>query len=73
MRICTLVRSRTQCSIDAQGSEGSRTSPICSVASLVLEDGGDEDEAIGALFHDAAEDAGRAMFVEETPFDMETA
>jgi (p)ppGpp synthase/HD superfamily hydrolase len=28
------------------------------VASIVLDDGGDEDEAIGALLHDAAEDQG---------------
>ncbi len=31
---------------------------LLGVASLVLEDGGDEDEAIGALLHDAAEDQG---------------
>ncbi len=31
---------------------------LLGVASLVLEDGGDEDEAIAALLHDAAEDAG---------------
>jgi (p)ppGpp synthase/HD superfamily hydrolase len=31
---------------------------LLAVASLVLEDGGDEDEAIAALLHDAAEDAG---------------
>ncbi|HSP56421.1 MAG TPA: HD domain-containing protein [Dehalococcoidia bacterium] len=31
---------------------------LFSVAALVLEDGGDEDEAIGALLHDAAEDQG---------------
>lgn len=28
------------------------------VASLVLEDGGDEDEAVAALLHDAVEDQG---------------
>ena len=33
-------------------------SHLLGVASLVLEDGGDEDEAIAALLHDAAEDAG---------------
>jgi (p)ppGpp synthase/HD superfamily hydrolase len=33
---------------------------LLGVASLVLEDGGDEDEAIAALLHDAGEDqAGR--------------
>jgi GTP pyrophosphokinase len=31
---------------------------LLSVASLVLEDGGDEDEAIAALLHDAVEDQG---------------
>jgi (p)ppGpp synthase/HD superfamily hydrolase len=31
---------------------------LLGVASLVLEFGGDEDEAIGALLHDAAEEAG---------------
>src|SRR5688572_18438877 len=32
---------------------------LLSVAALVLEDGGDEDEAIAALLHDALEDQGR--------------
>jgi GTP pyrophosphokinase len=36
-------------------------SHLFAVASLVLEDGGDEDEAIGALLHDAVED-GKATF-----------
>jgi (p)ppGpp synthase/HD superfamily hydrolase len=31
---------------------------LLGVASLVLDDGGDEDEAIAGLLHDAAEDAG---------------
>ena len=31
---------------------------LMGVASIVLDDGGSEDEAIGALLHDAAEDAG---------------
>jgi (p)ppGpp synthase/HD superfamily hydrolase len=31
---------------------------VMAVAALVLEHGGDEDEAIGALLHDAAEDGG---------------
>lgn len=35
-------------------------SHLLSVAALVLEDGGSEDEAIGALLHDAAEDQGGA-------------
>lgn len=33
---------------------------LLAVASLVIEDGGDEDEAIAALLHDAAEDHGGA-------------
>jgi (p)ppGpp synthase/HD superfamily hydrolase len=33
---------------------------LLSVAALVLEDGGDEDEAIAALLHDAVEDQGGA-------------
>ena len=33
-------------------------SHLLSVAALVLEDGGDEDEAIAALLHDAVEDMG---------------
>ena len=40
------------------GSEIPYLSHLLGVASLVLEDGGDEDEAIAALLHDAAEDAG---------------
>ena len=38
---------------------------VMAVAALVLEHGGDEDEAIAALLHDAAEDAGgEAMLAE---------
>src|SRR4051812_22222776 len=33
---------------------------LLGVAALVLEDGGDEDEAIAALLHDAVEDQGGA-------------
>ncbi|OKH56386.1 phosphohydrolase [Calothrix sp. HK-06] len=40
-------------------------SHLLSVAALVLEDGGDEDEAIGALLHDAVEDQGGAKTREE--------
>jgi (p)ppGpp synthase/HD superfamily hydrolase len=35
-------------------------SHLLAVASLVLEDGGDEDEAMAALLHDAVEDRGGA-------------
>jgi (p)ppGpp synthase/HD superfamily hydrolase len=41
-----------------KGSETPYASHVIAVASLVLEDGGSEDEAIGALLHDTAEDAG---------------
>jgi (p)ppGpp synthase/HD superfamily hydrolase len=34
---------------------------LLAVSSLVLEDGGTEDEAIGGLLHDAAEDQGREI------------
>ncbi len=38
---------------------------LMSVAALVLEDGGDEDEAIAALLHDAVEDQGGRPTLEE--------
>lgn len=38
---------------------------LLGVASLVLEDGGDEDEAIAALLHDAVEDQGGVRILEE--------
>lgn len=37
---------------------------LMSVCALVLENGGDEDEAIGALLHDAAEDCGGRPMLE---------
>ena len=40
-------------------------SHLMSVASLVLEAGGDEDEAIAALLHDALEDCGDEITAEE--------
>ncbi len=40
-------------------------SHLLSVASLVLEDGGDEDEAIAGLLHDAVEDQGGKPTLEE--------
>jgi (p)ppGpp synthase/HD superfamily hydrolase len=40
-------------------------SHLLSVAGLVLEDGGDEDEAIAALLHDAVEDQGGAPVLAE--------
>jgi len=38
---------------------------LMGVASIVLDDGGSEDEAIGALLHDAAEDHGGRTRLEE--------
>lgn len=38
---------------------------LMGVASIVLDDGGSEDEAIGALLHDAAEDQGGRPRLEE--------
>ena len=43
-----------------KGSGIPYVSHLLSVAALVLEDGGDEDEAIAALLHDAVEDQGGA-------------
>jgi (p)ppGpp synthase/HD superfamily hydrolase len=40
-------------------------SHLMSVAALVLEDGGDEDEAIAGLLHDAVEDQGGMPTLEE--------
>jgi GTP pyrophosphokinase len=41
-----------------KGSTAPYIGHLIGVASIVLDDGGDEDEAIGALLHDAAEDHG---------------
>lgn len=41
-----------------KGTEIPYIAQLCGVTSLVLQYGGTEDEAIGALLHDAAEDAG---------------
>ncbi len=43
-----------------KGSDIPYISHLLSVAALVLEDGGDEDEAIAALLHDSIEDCGGA-------------
>lgn len=48
-----------------KGSGVPYISHLLSVAALVLEDGGDEDEAIAALLHDAIEDQGGAKTREE--------
>lgn len=41
-----------------KGSSAPYIGHLMGVASIVLDDGGNEDEAIGALLHDAAEDHG---------------
>lgn len=41
-----------------KGTDVPYVSHLLAVASLVLEDGGDEDQAIAALLHDAVEDQG---------------
>jgi GTP pyrophosphokinase len=51
-----------------QARKGTKTpfiSHLMSVAALVLENGGNEDEAIAALLHDAVEDAGGAPRLED--------
>jgi len=46
-----------------KGSEIPYIGHLLGVCSLVIEDGGDEDEAIAALLHDAAEDQGGERMV----------
>jgi GTP pyrophosphokinase len=53
---------------DGQTRKGSGVpyiSHLMGVASIVLDDGGSEDEAIGALLHDAAEDQGGRARLED--------
>ena len=52
-----------------KGSNIPYISHLLSVTALVLEDGGDEDEAIAALLHDAVEDQG-GKATREVIFDM---
>ena len=52
-----------------KGSNVPYISHLLSVTALVLEDGGDEDEAIAALLHDAVEDQG-GQATREVIFDM---
>lgn len=46
-----------------KGSNIPYVSHLLSVCSLVIENGGDEDQAIAALLHDAAEDQGGAVIL----------
>ena len=48
-----------------KGSETPYVAHLMSVSALVLENGGDEDEAIAALLHDAVEDCGGRPTAEE--------
>jgi (p)ppGpp synthase/HD superfamily hydrolase len=48
-----------------KGTSVPYVSHLMSVAALVLEDGGDEDDAVAALLHDALEDAGDQITREE--------
>lgn len=50
--------NRLHCKQIRKGSNVPYISHLLSVAALVLENGGDEDEAIAALLHDAVEDQG---------------
>src|SRR5215213_1250393 len=53
-----LYASRVHALQERKGSGVPYVSHLLSVAALVLEAGGDEDQAIAALLHDAAEDQG---------------
>lgn len=48
-----------------KGSDVPYISHLLAVAALVIEDGGDEDQAIAALLHDAVEDQGGYKTLEE--------
>ena len=50
---------------ERKGTQSPYISHLMGVASIVLDDGGSEDEAIGALLHDAAEDHGGRPRLEE--------
>jgi (p)ppGpp synthase/HD superfamily hydrolase len=50
---------------DRKGSDIPYFSHLMGVTALVLEDGGDEDQAIAALLHDAVEDQGGRAILEE--------
>jgi (p)ppGpp synthase/HD superfamily hydrolase len=48
-----------------KGNDAPYIGHLLGVASIVIDDGGSEDEAIGALLHDAAEDQGGRQRLEE--------
>ena len=51
-----------------KGTQVAYLSHLMSVSALVMESGGDEDEAIAALLHDSIEDRGNAY---ESPFEVQ--
>ena len=53
-----LLASRLHVDQKKKGTEVPYVAHLLGVASIVLEDGGDEDQAIAALLHDAVEDQG---------------
>jgi (p)ppGpp synthase/HD superfamily hydrolase len=57
--------SRLQAGQTRKGTDIPYVSHLLAVAAIVLEHGGDEDEAIAALLHDAVEDQGGAPTREE--------
>jgi (p)ppGpp synthase/HD superfamily hydrolase len=66
-RFIDAVRYATELHADQKrkGTEIPYISHLLAVVSFVLDDGGDEDEAIAALLHDAAEDRGGRARLED--------
>lgn len=64
-RACQLHRSQVR-----KGTKIPYASHLLAVTSLVLEDGGDEDQAIAALLHDAVEDQGGRATLESIRSDF---
>src|SRR5438445_12948963 len=60
-----ILASRLHASQSRKGSATPYIAHLLAVTSLVLENGGNEDEAIAALLHDAVEDQGGAATREE--------
>ena len=59
------MASRLHATQKRKGTEIPYIAHLMSVAALVIEDGGDEDEAIAGLLHDAVEDQGGRETLEE--------
>lgn len=60
-----LLASELHAAQRRKGTQIPYVAHVLAVCAGVLEDGGDEDEAIAALLHDAAEDAGGRAILEE--------